>query len=49
MDAEGLRAAAIKLAGKAVLTLVSEHLDRLDQLASLTRLLLDSKGNDIHW
>ncbi len=47
VDAEGLRAAAIKLAGKAVLKLVSEHPDRLDQLASLARLLLDSEDNDI--
>jgi hypothetical protein len=47
VSAESLRAAALKLVGKAVLRLVSEQPGRLDQLASLTRLLLDSEDNDI--
>ena len=47
MNAESLRAAAVKLVAKAVLQLVSEQPDRLEELASLTRLLLDSEDNDI--
>ncbi len=47
VSAESLRAAAVKLVGKAVLKMVSEQPDRLEQLASLTRLLLDSEDNDI--
>ena len=47
VSAESLRAAAVKLVGKAVLKMVSEHPDRLEELASLTRLLLDSEDNDI--
>jgi len=47
VNAASLRAAAVKLVGKAVLRLVSEQPDRLEELASLTRLLLDSEDNDI--
>jgi hypothetical protein len=42
-----LRMAALKLVGKAVLKLASEKPEQVEQLASLTRLLLDSDDNDI--
>lgn len=47
VNAASLRNAAVKLVGKAVLKLVREQPDRLEELAALTRLLLDSDGNDI--
>ncbi len=42
-----LRTAAVKLVGKAVLKLAGEQPEQLEQLASLTRLLLESEDNDI--
>src|SRR5262245_49331778 len=47
VNSASLRTAAVKLVGKAVLKLVSEQPERLEDLVSLTRLLLDSEGNDI--
>jgi hypothetical protein len=47
VNSESLRAAAVKLVGKAVLKLVSEQPEKLEQLVSLTRLLLDSEDNEI--
>ncbi|MBE0542279.1 MAG: hypothetical protein IH623_12910 [Verrucomicrobia bacterium] len=43
----GLREAAVKLVGKAVLKLASEKPAELEQLASFTKLLLASEDNDI--
>ncbi len=43
----GLREAAVKLVGKAVLKLASEKPAELEQLASFTKLLLESEDNDI--
>ncbi len=42
-----LREAAVKLVGKAVLKLAGEKPEELEQLASFTKLLLDSEDNDI--
>jgi len=47
VNSASLRTAAVKLVGKAVLKLVSEQPERLEELALLTRLLLDSEDNDI--
>ena len=47
VNAASLRTVAVKLVGKAVLKLVREQPDRLEELVSLTRLLLDSDDNDI--
>jgi hypothetical protein len=47
VSADSLRTAAVKLVGKAVLKLASEKPEELEQLASLTKLLLDSENNDI--
>lgn len=42
-----LREAAVKLVGKAVLKLAGEKPEELEQLASFTKLLLESEDNDI--
>jgi hypothetical protein len=47
VSTDNLRAAAVKLVGKAVLKLASEKPTELEQLGSLTRLLLESEDNDI--
>jgi hypothetical protein len=47
VNTDELRAAAMKLVAKAVLKLAIEKPDDLQQLASLTKLLLDSEKNDI--
>jgi hypothetical protein len=47
VSTDSLRGAAVKLVGKAVLKLASEKPAELEQLASLTRLLLESEDNDI--
>lgn len=47
VSADSLRAAAVKLVGKAVLKLTGEQPEQLEQLASLTRILLESEDNDI--
>ena len=46
-NAENLRTAAVKLVGKAILRLASEKPEQLEQLAALTRLLLESEDNDL--
>ncbi len=47
VSSESLRAAAVKLVGKAVLKLAGEKPEELEQLVSFTKLLLDSEDNDI--
>ena len=47
VSADSLRAAAVKLVGKAVLKLAGEKPEEVEQLASLTKLLLESEDNDI--
>ena len=42
-----LREAAVKLVGKAALKLASEKPERLEQLVSFTKLLLESEDNEI--
>ena len=42
-----LRAAALKLASKAALQLVTEQPERLEDVVALTRLLLESEANDL--
>jgi hypothetical protein len=44
---DALRTAALKLVGKAVMELTGESPEQLEQLASLTRILLESEDNDI--
>jgi hypothetical protein len=47
VSTDSLRTAAVKLVGKAVLKLAGEKPEQLEQLASLTRLLLESEDNDL--
>ena len=47
VSADSLRTAAVKLVGKAVLKLAAEQPEQLEQLVSLTKLLLESEDNDI--
>jgi len=47
VSVDSLREAAVKLVGKAVLKLAGEKPEQLEQLASLTRILLESEDNDI--
>jgi hypothetical protein len=47
VSAASLRTAAVKLVGKAVLKLAGEQPEEVEQLASLTKLLLESEDNDI--
>lgn len=47
VSAANLREAAIKLMGKAALQLATEKPEQFEQLASYTRLLLESEENDI--
>jgi hypothetical protein len=46
-SADDLRTAAVKLVGKAALKLAGEKPEELEQLVSLTRILLESEDNDI--
>lgn len=47
VSTDSLRTAAVKLVGKAVLKLAGEKPEQVEQLASLTKLLLESEENDI--
>jgi hypothetical protein len=47
VSADSLRTAAVKLVGKAALKLAAEQPEELDELVSLTKLLLASEDNDI--
>jgi hypothetical protein len=47
VSTDNLRTAAVKLVGKAALKLAGEKPEELEQLASLTKLLLASEDNDI--
>lgn len=47
VDANTLRAAVLKLVGKAALNLASEKPEELEQLASLSQILLDAEQNDL--
>ena len=47
VSVDSLRTAAMKLVGKTVLKLASEKPEEVEQLASFTKLLLESEGNDL--
>lgn len=47
VSTDSLRIAAVKLVGKTVLKIAGEQPEEREQLASLTRLLLESENNDI--
>jgi hypothetical protein len=47
VSTDSLRTAAVKLVGKAVLKLAGEQPEQVEELASLTKLLLWSEDNDI--
>src|SRR5579863_7865868 len=46
-SADGLRTAAVKLAGKAVLKAAAEEPEQVEKLALLTRILLESERNEL--